>query len=282
MENLSSDSIPGVTSNENPQEFTLALNFDYNLSLSLGDLTESHTPEQAVNEMLARNVMGQVVDQTWIPDIKNPYDLHPSKISYFNYLKHSDPKNYKNRAILFTDSEHPGEYFRPQYDSALPRYHDPFFRSFYHIIKQYPKAILIIRTFGQDGPTIERELSRCYRFKTAWITDTLEPQLARNSDESWSLNQFNEWLLSSEYLENRRPILIQEDYQFWNARGRSAYFGKVIKGHPKMIHIMWDDNPCVRIIGDNVHFRQVNTWSAFSNIEYFSQHVEEILRIKPN
>lgn len=234
------------------------------------------TPQDNANMLIAKSTSGIIVNDQWIKDDHCGKD----SITYYNHVRNTTP-HYKLRSFEFTTAGQPGE----SLNHLVPRVVDSFtklvFDSFLTIVEQYPEAVIILRTFGADSNEILQYLAnqseiisrRFEKTKLGTISHQGKEPIFNLESGTYTLDQFNELLKTLD-----TPLALTEDYHYWQANKRTAECGKVIKSHPQLIQIFFDDNPCVHIVNSNstTHFIPINTVRAIDEPYYYVEIVKNI------
>lgn len=241
----------------------LLIHFDINGTITCHDSTEPGTPIQNANLLIAKNIFGSVTDQGWV--LNDNYFERINAVSYYDYLKQSD-KNCKSTAYKITDDYPELSYLVVKITTT------PFlFPSFTKTLETYPDAKIVFRTFGNDADTLIEYLQRQWpeRFKIVnkgqIVYQGDSPSLKVNGSTFDNMNKFFEYC---------DPIIIKEDYGYWNTHGRDARHGKCIEGTQRFRQIFFDDNECVNVIDTtNAKFVRVNTLQALIDEDYFNRFI---------
>jgi hypothetical protein len=135
-------------------------------------------------------------------------------------------------------------------------------------LDRYPDALIVFRTFGNDADDVISELRVLdpIRFATV-IKGTMKyeagvPCLYLTDQVLKGLDAIND------FYGTCGPLVIKEDYNYWNQNGRDGLHGKCVKGTASLQQIFFDDNPCVNVIGD-ASFIRVNTLEALLDEEFY-------------
>lgn len=244
---------------------TQVIHFDINGTITCHDSTELGTATENANLLIAKNVHGTFSDH-WV--LKKDYFNRTDAVSYYDYLKliHKDYKSYAYKITL----EYPAlAYLVPKIMAT------PFlFPSFIKTIEKYPEAKIVFRTFGNDADELIIHLKRHFpeRFdivnKGTMSYNLGIPNLKVNGCVLTSMDDINNTL------EYCLPIIIKEDYNYWNQNGRDATHGKCIKGCDFLQQIFFDDNNCVNVIdSQNAKFIRVNPLEALLDEDYFNKYI---------
>ncbi|CAH6421051.1 Hypothetical protein KVN_LOCUS114 [uncultured virus] len=250
----------------------LILHFDINGTITAIDSTESGTDRENANMTIARSAFGKIIEDKWI--INKDYTNNIDSISYYDYLKKVDKTNYKIRSFLFTNDNEPGSSLKNLLEKVEPFMKKLLFESFYQVLKEFPNALIIFRSFGKDIPDVLKELNLNDGFEqTAIITIKYkDDSVILISSEGLIYKSFIE--INKLFLSSKRHLAIQEDYSHWSNNKRSSKFGKTILSDENLFQVFFDDNECVNIIGENnCHFIKVNTLDALKNKNYFVEKI---------
>ena len=247
----------------------LVLHFDINGTITLFDSDEPGNKLENVNMVIARSAYGKVLNGKWIPN-KNWRDEKDS-ISYYKYLKKTTP-DYKKQSYISTNKGKPLEHLVNYIQKLLKS--DFLMDSFIEIIKEYgenPDVIIVLRTFGADTDNTVKNLQKCIRENTKLIIkgtfnhyDDRPVVKLENGHTIHGLDDLNKYFLHIDHY-----LALQEDYDYWNNKGRTNKYGKQLLGDSKITQIFFDDNNCVNVINDlNTKFVKVNTLDAIDKNYY--------------
>jgi hypothetical protein len=285
------------------------LRFDYNGTLTLSDGTDKIRSEDAISEMFSKNVGGIIDADNWsISDEESRFD--GKHITYYKFLekkyKHLDEKTRKEMvkklAYAFTNEGNPGACLRSDFEIAVKQHKKRFFDSFLQLMKfidpdfyesycerqelkgderknatvRVSNVVLTFNTFGIDGPLIEEELGNCYKF-TAIREEGKEPLMMYKT-----MKGVEYFLTMKQYYEILElfdgPAIVQENYKFWDSKGKDSEAGKYEEGQDNTLHFVFDDNLCWFCKGKNVYFKHVNSYLASTQINYYLDVFIEMLQ----
>lgn len=248
----------------------LVLHFDINGTIIGFDSTETGTPNQNANLILAKNIYGQVVENKWIlnQDIYNEID----SITYYNYLKTLKIPNAKQKAYEFTNDNEPGVLLRNLLE-IIETKEENIFDSFNKVLELYPEAIIVLRSFGRD---IESTVNKIKKTNPIYgkIIHEEETKVILDKNIPYTFNEFNDLLK----VTSNQIFAIQEDYNHWNNNNRDKKHGKLMMAHEDMLQIFFDDNEWVNIINNKIinksHYIKVNTIRALIEPNYFADLIQ--------
>jgi hypothetical protein len=246
----------------------LVLHFDINGTITVYDSTDNGSEVENANVVVSKNVYGKIIDNNWLLN-DQIYDENDS-VTYYEYIKSTD-KNYKQIAIRFTEDNNPGFRLKYMIDDIVDGSKDFFFKSFLKVIETYPKAQIILRTFGRDrNLTIETLQSKFPSFnniqKCVMNYDNDIPELImENTQILTGLDMINDFIASL-----NSHLFIQESFKYWNSKGKSKKYGKQMTSHQDMIQLFFDDNDCVNVVDDiDAKSFKINTLNAYVNEDYY-------------
>lgn len=261
------------------QQPKLVLHFDINGTIMAFDSTENGTDEENANMIFAKNTYGKVINGQWVSN--EAYDDTNDSVTYYNHLKnHSKNKNFKELCFIFTKEGQPGAKW-VEYVEEVKKYMVlRLFNSFLHVLDEFPNALIVFRSFGNEIPEILHLLEHNPKFKAAHIfkadrdDDTNVFTMFKDSERIMCHNLTGMNMLYG--MCDNAHLAIKENYHHWNNHGKHSTYGKSIQADEKLFQIFFDDNPCVHIIGDkNCHYVQVNTISALFDDGYFVNHIKK-------
>lgn len=277
--------------NDSPR---LILHFDINKTLIATDETTKKTAEETVSEEIAKRVMG-----CWDESVQEP-------MSYIDYVKerlapnpHRSPEiKLKQREAIKNVMQHLKEREHPDYRKMQDLYNRAMaslkdsgrqvFPSFYRLVqvlkeKKIPYTIAI-RTYGQDGQTLARELNQ-------HLGDNFMTDLRVLKDSPFDIYDL--------VTQGNHHVLIQDDWHVWSSHGCNWLYGKpfpVDLSDSRYISLFFDDNADEIISPYDVTSQEpilpsdlakrgqiitVDTLEAILDENYFLQHVEKVPPIAP-
>ena len=215
--------------------------WDINGTITATDTTEPCTVEENANMIISRSVFGFVAeDGAWKLNVADVYNRcgAPDVVTFYAFATATDKASYKQRAFTFTAVGNPGEKFSALVPAVVHAAY--LFPSFLKAIETFPEAVHVVRTFGQDTHDVFSRLQKQY--PTTWAKVSKGAPLSKDEIQvdgaKMSFAQFSEFLL-----ETDKHVLIQENYDYWHANGRSQEYGKQLAAHPELDQIFFDDNP---------------------------------------
>jgi len=213
----------------------------------------------------------------WILDKENKHndkDLPKTDtyMCYYDFLKKNcTADQVKEMSGKFTEPGQPGEGVREEFEKSYEHSRKKImFASVANILdKLRDIATFVFKTFGNDGQMIIEGLrecgytQKCLRFKIH-REDGKEPVMIEQIpvlDEHGNhliikgVEQFTMGLQGGGTLTACQyntmletmigvPVIVQEDYKYWNDRKRIAPCGKYVRGSDRLIQICFDDLDC--------------------------------------
>lgn len=255
--------------------------FDVNGTIIAVDSVETGNDYENTNMTIARSVFGKEIDKNgWI--INEDCFNQNNSVSYYDYLKKSNRKDYKKESYVFTEKDRPGEAFRSLYDRVLPGMSGAIFESFMKVSDEYPDALIVLRTFGKDISAVVESLMDDPKYSSILIgrIDHVEDNMiiSLNGKIYVGMKEINDL-----FAHSTNHIILQEDYNYWNDHSRDKTHGKTIQSDPNLLQFFFDDNECVNIIGgEYCHYIKVNTVEALVNENYFVNHIRNKLILEKN
>ena len=265
----------------------LILHFDLNGTITNYDSTEDSDISKMANLILAKNAQGKIIDNKWIL-IDPPFEEKVDSISYYNYLKLVDSATYKAQAFNFTCEGQPGQPLQKECQ-RIELSGDVFaiFPSFINILKQYPEAKLVFRTFGNDRDLIVEQLKTRHKYNLSFCYGEMTHHNGnvilkiKNGSEYVGNRQINNFINSCP-----NNIIIKEDYHHWNQNKKNKANGKILVIDPSVDQLIFDDNDCVvcqdldgNIIENCNKFIKINTIKAQLDEEFYIKHVKSSLHL---
>lgn len=265
--------------------------FDINGTITIVDRTDdaegvdvSEANKRRVNEVLARNTRGLVdMENDWgMADGVFGWEGSKTQCTYYDYLKSTGDKNYKQLAATFTN--HVGSGVAHLVPLLLKSIEGFFFESFIRYVARSldedPDVLFVFRTFGVDREETMAKLQEifpgefdCYYFgKFVYHEgDIVEVHFDNGTIlEGW--NEINDFFATSDY-----HVVLQESYKWWNDHGKEVHYGKGMISDERLDQSFRDDNECVYSL--NYHgtggfvinrtFYRVNTVEAALDPNYF-------------
>jgi hypothetical protein len=262
-------------------ELQKVFHFDINGTVTHVDSTEEAEGDDYINLTMAKSIYGKVIDNQWkIND--DPYDMIDS-MKYRDYLLLT--KLPEKIAFTFAQ-DFKLEHIFDKINSLLDK---PIFDSFLTILKKYPDAKLVFRTFGNDGPLIINTLKQEHSldnlnlkewkfFKMIYPDEHCDDYKLKNDDcEIIGHRNINQYILETSF-----NICITDNYHNWNSHQKKITHGKAFFNDEKMLQIFFDDNLCVNLIDklnnehNNAHICKVNTIRALTEPDYYVKMVDNI------
>lgn len=255
----------------------LVLHFDINGTITVVDSTEDCKPTENINMTLARNVYGKVIDEDWI--LNENHNDKLNSITYYDYLKTNGDRSYKLKSFIFTEKGQPGERIRYLYDKILPMSENFLFPSFRKVLKQFPSALIVLRSFGKDIPDVLKDLAS----EPGFVNTKIGRIRYLNDFFSLSFPDGSIYTdpkdLNTLYITSKNHMAIHDDYTHWNDHKRDRKYGKIILSDERLLQIFFDDNDCVNITGEkNCHYVQINTIDALVNEDYYINKIRNIIK----
>lgn len=253
---------------EGERKGKLVIHWDINGTITAVDSTEHGSEIDNANMVVSKSVFGKVVNGVWVlnDDVCENYESQ----TYYDYLKSVDKENYKKRSFDFTKPNNPGASLVGLIDKVVATNKNFLFGSFLKAVEEFPDALHVFRTFGQDTndvlATLRRHHSLKDRFELVSHGKPISVDLIEVDGHVMSFHEFNTLLAQTD-----RHIFIQENYEYWNTCGRKKEFGKQLVSHEGLTQVFFDDNDCVFVNGQtsNTKFILVNTLSALMDDDYY-------------
>ncbi len=269
----------------------LVLHFDVNSTITAVDSTEPGNNVQNANMLLSKSYYGKVIDGEWV--LNDPTDWFTDSIgniSYYDYLK-SQYDDYKKRSFRYTHPGMPGQCFAGDVPKIAKAFDQFLFKSFIDLLRsqRHEDTTIVFRTFGPDGEDVLTNLvdSKFYAFsdermiKCSILYDDggVSSLVVRHPMSVVYVDGAVEHLNRLIAHNKDKNFLVRENFDHWNNNGRSAQYGKHLLGEEDAVHIFFDDNECVHIVGgaNNAHFVRVNSLFALQDDNYFIKRVHEII-----
>jgi len=204
--------------------------------------------------------------------------------SFVNLTEHIDPTFY----ATFCERKRSMESLKQQLQQELERADTEekktkTLESYTQAVKKLPvvqtsNAVFLFRTFGVDRERIIEKLGECYEVKSTRKKGE-EPKMMYKTEKGeeidLTMDRFNEFLNIVD-----RPVIVQEDYDFWVLNEKAAECGKFVKGCKNTYHFAFDDNPCFHYEGENIFFTKVNSYRACTDENFFLDIIVNILEAK--
>jgi hypothetical protein len=276
-------------------DLILVLHFDLNGTAMWGDSTDSHGIKEAIMEILTRVVYGTVKKNSLGNDewVSNDMCLEEHGTSFYNFAKERYPKNYKEMTQQFLDTDERKQLFGVMYENMMKRTNKILFKSFENAIDYYYDATFALRTFGNDGKLVEKELGEEFMWFQSKRDNEKTCMERTDNKEIFTMESFNKFLY-----ESCDIVLVKEDYEYWTKHGRTAEHGKLLYGimeeeeeikadlleedideeETEIVHIMFDDNYCVNVEGKNAYFFHINPYLAMCNDNYYLDLIAKCLQ----
>lgn len=253
----------------------LVLHFDINGTITPVDTTEPGNKEENANMVIAKSVFGKVINGIWTLN-ENMYDETDS-LTYYDYLKSID-QHYKKRSFTFTKDVCPNlAYMVPILVESMDTF---LFESFMNVLKEYPDAHIVFRTFGLDADEVIQYLrdnkvfTNIIKGDILWQHEERPLVILENGQQIAGMYKFGQYILNTD-----TPLAIKESYDYWHLNKRSKKCGKQLLGHDDMLQIFFDDNDCVNIVNPlNTHFVKVNTLHALQQPNYYTDHIRNCIK----
>lgn len=257
---------------------TLVFDLDIDGTLTIDDLTGNQKDRAALrNEFLSKCTFGTSCAESWKIKESEPMIASPGTISYYEHYRkiYPGPENerkLKDKAAAFITTE--GQSMQPEYDAMIRGSESLLFASLFLLIKTFPKAKFVFRTFGSTGPDAIKELERLGYLRAALVpryeivsVDGARKVCNVDSLVNLSYSEFNAALCASK----QTFFIVQENYKLWNDAGRVPEAGKFALGESGIVHIVFDDiaPKCWSSSGPFVSIYAVPTYEACTNPEYF-------------
>lgn len=263
----------------------LVLHFDINGTITPVDTTEPGNKEENANMVISKSVYGTVKEGKWtLNNSENNSDKNKNceNISYYDYLKTID-KNYKKKSFSFTHPGQPGDSLSHLVPVLIESMDIFLFRSFLNVLKEFPDALIVFRTFGLDADEVIHFLRTDEKtsdnFKNIIKGDFTydengNPIVALENSLSISgMSAFNSFLL-----ETNNHLALKESYEYWDKNKRDRKCGKQLLGHKDIIQIFFDDNDCINVIDSTNCFPvRINTLDALQNPSYYTDIIRGII-----
>ena len=284
----------------------IIFHIDVNGTIILFDSTDLNNVSEAIKEYISKMVYGIVIDNKWT---SNAAPFIEQGISFADYIKKLYSKDYKQYLIQFTDLDE-GKRFETIFTEMMSVYSEmiknkqTIFQSFYNLMKEYPEAVFVFRTFGNDGEMIEKILGRTFIWFDSIIDENGKRFMKRKSDnKAQTIKEFNNFLCTTTEM-----IIVKENYNYWNTTiieneikvDKPASRGKYIEEYVlkecfcknpfcktrtekyEVIQIFFDDNNCVNKKGNHVYVQRVNPYLALCEPDYFVINAKKFIAIDNN
>ena len=256
--------------------------FDINGTIIPNDTTESGTDEENANMIIAKNVYGTVsVSNKWYLRTSNIYNSQAA-ITYYDYLRQYY-KDYKLRAFTFTHPGNPGETLNKFVEPLMNAMTAFLFPSFLKVLEKYHDTTIVFRTFGLDADEVIHYL-RTNKKTTKMFGNVIKGKFTYPNGEIHltledgtvlvNMDKVNELIKSA---PPEQHFAFIENYNHWNDHNRDKEHGKQLLGDKDILQIFFDDNPCVNMSGENVHFVQVNTLNVLFDENYYTSILDQFV-----
>jgi len=306
----------------------LTLHLDINGTCTPIDNTDvALTPEQCVNMYLSKSCFGMavcketaggertepvwvaapwphLVDRAWATEHNNKEERESDIVSHYDFLRHTrQPKTLAHSFCAQQVPQMRHEQARDNIGSMCVRLLEfyapgtsPLFPSVLELLRVWPQAKLIFRTFGVDAPHVVSCLRDLHQVERTFVGFKLTRSAPAEAKEEEPLFQ----LVGA---DDNRPVLQQatalqvgdflealptdayiiDDYAYWNAHGRTAAAGKPIfpvsgtkrSTCGRILQLGLDDNDCMYEAGPStatcaLYQTRINPLDPLRNLHFFT------------
>jgi hypothetical protein len=240
------------------------------------DTTDTHSIKEAVIECMGRNINIDIVTSA------------ESNISIYEQFKKLYPKEYKEKNTKFILDLIKDEKYEKIMESLIISFENGIFPSVIKLLASVNIKI-VFRTFGLDGPIVVKQLQKFYPYftfvnmRSIWANDV---NYLQYENEIYPMNELNVLIKT---FDKNTHVLMQDNYEYWNKKGKDVTSGKCIYGTDCPVFGFDDNrrerwqlgwilqhNPCMYACGfDAVAIFRVNTIKCALDENYLYDLVEK-------